>query len=319
VQRLERELAHLRELDEVEDAVARSRPARPGTPSFEDLSLPIPQARASFLDRDDLDESTLDDDQRAFRADGFVIKEGLIPEELTAPYLTDRLAIEDDNFSLWGGSYMGLASMRDVCLHRPLTDLVERLVGKPAALFLTLSGLESTRRTWHQDFYLKPGYENVDYCAVWIAVGDVDPRSGPYQYSPGSHRLPSLRRELIYEWLTPEQRFSAANYRVSEAFVTDACQRLIEEKGLEVRTFVPKRGDVLVWHHSLLHQGSRPKGLNAYRPGLIAHYNAVEMLESCHKKVVMAANGSQYVERHDHDDIVAKRVAAQHLIDLRDP
>ncbi len=307
-------LARLQELSEVGQHLDADRPARAGVPSFADLSLPIPPERASFLDREDLDESRLDDDQRAYRADGFLIKEGFLPEELTAPYLSDRLEITDPEFSVWGGSYMGLDSMKELCLYRPLTELVERLIGKPAALFLTLSGLQSTQRTWHQDFYLKPGYENVDYCAVWMAVGDVDPDSGPYQYIPGSHRLPSLRRELIYEWLTPEARQSAGNFRVAEAFVTGACERLIQEEGLEVRSFVPKRGDILIWHHSLLHQGSRQRRHDLIRPGLVAHYNSAERLEGSNKGVRVDANGSRWVERHDREDIVSKRRSAQPLV-----
>ena len=42
---------------------------------------------------------------------------------------------------------------------RELVELVEKLIGMPLALFLSLSGLRSSRRQWHQDFYLKPGYE----------------------------------------------------------------------------------------------------------------------------------------------------------------
>jgi hypothetical protein len=314
IARYREELERLKAIQAVEAEVARDRPARGGEPRFEDLALPIPEKWRSWLDRSDVDESKLDEDQLFYRRNGYLIKEGLIPDELTSTYLADRLAVDDPNYSLWGGSYMGLESMRDVCLYEPLVDIVEKLVGKPVALFLTLSGLQSTRRSWHQDFYLKPGYENVDYSAVWIAVGDVDPDSGPYEYVPETHKLPTLRRELVYEWLTPEERNSPVAHKTSERFVEVACERLFEERNLQRRTFLPKRGDVLIWHHSLLHQGSKPNVPGMFRPGLIAHYNAVDRLWTHRNNVVTAPNGKKYAHRDDFERVVKNRVAAQDLV-----
>jgi hypothetical protein len=302
------------QLAEVAAAVTATRPARAGVPTFDDLAMALPPHRRARLDVDDLDESTLDDDERTYRRDGFLIKPGLIPAELTDAYLRDRLDIVDEEFSVWGGSYMALASMRDICLHPPLFDLVEKLIGKPLALYLTLSGLRSSRREWHQDFYLKPGYEHLDYCAVWIALDDVHPDSGPYEYIPGSHRLPTLRYELVHEWLTPDERAAVGSPRIAESFVTGACEAMIRERGLEVRQFLPRRGDVLVWHHSLLHQGSRPKDPSIVRPGLIAHYNAVSVFEQA-RKPIQAAGGGRYVIRSDQHDVLSRRRAAQPLVD----
>jgi hypothetical protein len=307
---LEVKVDRLTELAEVERAVAERRPARSGQPTFEDLALEIPQSRCGFLDREDLDETTLDADQLFFRRNGYLIKDGFIPPELTEPYLADRINFPDPNLSIWGGSYMAIPSMRDVCLYRPLVDLIERLVGEPVGLFLTLSGLESTRRTWHQDFYLKPGYENVNYCAAWIAVGDVDPDSGPYQFVPGTHRLPSMRQELVWEWLTPEERVSPASYRIAETFVTDACAKMFVERELEPQFFVPKRGDLLIWHHSLLHQGSRARRPDLMRPGLISHYNSLAKQRQMGREMVQHPNGSWYRVRDDYEVIVPNQIEA---------
>jgi hypothetical protein len=317
VDRLEARVDLLQGRLDVDRAVATTRPARTGRPRFDDLALPIPDELAARLDKVDLAERTLDGDELAFRRDGFLVKEGLIPEELTAAYLADRLAMDeqDPKFSVWGGSYMGIPSMRDVCLYPELVELVEKLIGVPLALFLSLSGLKSSRREWHQDFYLKPGYENVHYLAVWIALGDIDPDSGPYEFVPGSHRLPTLRNELVEEWLQPEERVAVGAPRIAERFVTAACNELIAERELEVRQFVPKRGDVLVWHHSLLHQGSRPNNPNLLRPGVIAHFNAVSTLEANHKGIKRHPGGGAYVVRTDQAAVMAGRTAGQALVD----
>ncbi len=314
-ERLERELAAAQDRLAISDLIATTRPARTAQPSFDDLALALPPDRRGRLDVDDLDETTLDDDERAFRRDGFLIKPGLIPPELTSAYLADRMAIDDDQFSVWGGSYMAVATMRDVCLYPPLVELVEKLIGQPLALFLTLSGLRSSRREWHQDFYLHPGYRNLHYCAVWIALDDVHPDSGPYEYVPGSHRLPTLRKELVDEWLTPEQRAAIGAPRIAERFVSAACEGVIRDRGLEVRQLRPRRGDVFVWHHSLLHQGSRPNDPSLVRPGLIAHFNSTTTLEGNNKTLETVPGGGRYVIRNDQDAVLAGRRAAQHLVD----
>ena len=222
---------------------------------------------------------------------------------------------QDPKFSVWGGSYMGIPSMRDVCLYPELVQLVEKLIGMPLGLFLSLSGLRSSRRQWHQDFYLKPGYENVNYLAVWIALGDVHPDSGPYEFVPGSHRLPTMRHELVHEWLQPDERVAVgAAPRIAERFVTAACNEMIAERGLEVRQFVPKRGDVLVWHHSLLHQGSDPVNPQLIRPGVIAHFNSVSTLMANNKGIARHPGGGSYVVRTDQAAVVAGRKAAEGLV-----
>ncbi len=311
--KVQRQLERLEGYHAVEHELALRRPARQGTPRFEDLSFAVPEDRRARLDRSDVDVSALDADEASYWRDGFLIKERLIPEELTSRYWSERTTITDREFSAWGGSYMALASMREVCLYPPLVDLVERLVGEPLALFLSLSGTQSSQREWHQDFYLKPGYENTHYCAVWIAVGDVDPASGPFEYAPGSHRLGPMRKELVDEWLSPEERVAVTAPRIAERFVTAACSELIAEQHLEVRQFVPRQGDVLVWHHSLLHQGSRQKDLQMLRPGLIAHFNSIRSLEMCNKTVVRT-DGGAYVERTDGDAVRSNWRSTQGLV-----
>ena len=202
--------------------------------------------------------------------------------------------------------------MRSVCLCGPLVECIEKLIGKRVGLFLTLSGLKSTKRSWHQDFYLKTGYQNVDYCAVWIAISDVHPDSGPYQFVPGTHRWGPLRRELIWDWLKAHQRDTPGATRFAEKFVTDACMNKIRESNSTIKTHLPKRGDVLIWHHSLLHQGSMPRNPDLERPGLISHYNSLHTLRLLGRPIARAENGNYYVPRNDRDRIVEKRAQEQH-------
>ena len=109
--KVERQLARLEGYHAVEQELARRRPARAGRPRFEDLSLAIPEDRRARLDRSDVDVSALDPDEHAYWRDGFLIKEGLIPDDLTERYWGERTAIDDRGFSAWGGSYMAMPSI----------------------------------------------------------------------------------------------------------------------------------------------------------------------------------------------------------------
>ena len=50
--------------------------------------------------------------------------------------------------------------MVDLALHRPVTEMLEHLIGAPMGLNLTLTGWVSTSRAWHQDDYLNPSFVN---------------------------------------------------------------------------------------------------------------------------------------------------------------
>ncbi|ERN41674.1 protein involved in biosynthesis of mitomycin antibiotics/polyketide fumonisin [Rubidibacter lacunae KORDI 51-2] len=293
--------------------IALRRPARSGMPSYEDLSLPIPESIKLPIDREEIDVPRHSDlDCQQFREEGVLIKPGFVPEALTAAYLEKRRAIKDPEFSVWGGSYMAVPEMRAVALYTPLMKLLKKLIGREMGLFLTLSGLQTTKRTWHQDYYLKPAYTNVEYVAVWIALDSIHPESGPFEYIPGSQKWPPMRRELVWEYLQPEQRDTPGWPRYAEAFVTPAYQDAIAHSGIEPRQFVGQRGDILIWHHSLVHQGSLARNPELERPGLIAHYASLQQLQLDRKTLQQSENKQWYVLRNDRDLVLSKRRKEKH-------
>jgi ectoine hydroxylase-related dioxygenase (phytanoyl-CoA dioxygenase family) len=44
-------------------------------------------------------------------------------------------------------------------------------------------------------------------------------------------------------------------------------------RGLASRAFTPRRGEVLLWHHSLLHGGSTPEDSSLTRKSLVVHFS----------------------------------------------
>lgn len=154
---------------------------------------------------------------------------------------------------------------------------VEQTVGETMAVNLNLTGWVSTERDWHQDGYLNPPGVGDHYAAVWIALQDVDPDSGPFQYVPGSHRWPQVTQERILDALgMTTQNFTADWPSRSEKILTPLFTEEIENAGVPVSTYLPNRGDVLVWHGRLLHRGSKPRIPGTPRKALIAHFSGTK-------------------------------------------
>lgn len=205
---------------------------------------------------------------------GVVIRRGLLPGDLVDAYCELRAPMGAHG---WADCtpYMRHVEIRDLCLCAPVVEIVEELIGDTAGLHLNLTGWVSTERTWHQDYYLNPPFIGDAYCGVWMALADIDPRSGPFEYVPGSHRWPKLLRAEVMAQLAPHERDDPDWPRLAERFVTGHWEQAIDSYGGQVKRFDARRGDVLFWHPRIVHRGSAPEIPGLERRSLIAHYSGV--------------------------------------------
>lgn len=104
--------------------------------------------------------------------------------------------------------------------------------------------------------------------AAWIALEDITPASGPLLYIPGSHRLPYYQF-APGQFVHDDRRDGVAGLRCAEAWDRARCA----EAGLSAERFLAKKGDVLLWHHSLLHGGSLPVDPPPTRKSFVVHYS----------------------------------------------
>jgi hypothetical protein len=252
-----------------------SRPSRP--PSFADLSESPDPRLLPRLDRPDTPDEGLSDLQRRWRNDGVVILPRFLPDDLIADYVAVRKPIPPCGW-LEPTPYEHVSEMRALALYPPLMRTLAHLIGEEMVLHLCLTGWVSTERTWHQDDYLNDDFVNAWYTAVWMALDDIHPDAGPFQWIEGSHRWPlmrgaKVRRYLSKAELSPE---TFADWpRLAERFVTTAVDAEIARRGGEVRSFIARKGDVLIWHGRLMHRGSPPNEPGRERRSLIAHYSGV--------------------------------------------
>jgi hypothetical protein len=168
--------------------------------------------------------------------------------------------------------YMRHPEIIEMCA--PLAEPLANLLGGEAGLHLNLTGWVSTERDWHQDSYLNPTGVGDRYAAIWLALEDIHPDSGPFQYVPGSHKWPQITQEKIFELLDGYRERDWP--KVSEDVLTPIFEQAIQYSEQEVVTYLPQRGDVLVWHGRLLHRGSKPNVPGMRRKAFIAHFSRVD-------------------------------------------
>jgi hypothetical protein len=251
--------------------------------SFEDISEQLDDPTRPPLDRADVNECGLTADQLFWRRNGYLVKSGLIPDEIIDPYLElrNRLGVGNGLVENYG-PHARYDEIKDLCLYKPLPHLIRHLFGEDLGLHLILTSFRSSERGWHQDDYLNPPEIVGRYVAAWIALGDIHPDSGPFEFIPGSHRWGWVRRELVREYLDTEARqygltiLDGRHWAINaELFVNPAYAEKIAREGVPSRTFLAKKGDVLLWHPNLVHRGSTPKNPEIDRPAIIPHYSSI--------------------------------------------
>jgi len=211
--------------------------------------------------------------------DGLVILRDFVPHNLIDAYAQARGTVP----VRWDfpTPYMHEKTILDLCCWKPLTDQLTALLGEEPLLHLNLTAFVSTQRAWHQDAYLNADEVGDYYAAAWMALDDIDPRSGPFEFVRGSHRWPDrLSRDDAMAMATDEERAHPEWYikwpNWTEGKVGAYWQEQIDSRQSEIERFIPAtKGDVLIWSPWLVHRGSVPEVQGMERRSLISHFSGV--------------------------------------------
>lgn len=259
---------------------------------FDELCESFPQEILPWLDRDGLPRHATF--CQKWWHHGYIILPGFIPDDLIDNYVERYQQVFPPLSGGWDYAtpYREEPILRDLVCYEPLQDMMDILIGEPMGVHLNLTGWVSTKRDWHQDGYLNPDSVADWYCATWVALDDIDPDSGPFEFVPGSHRWPTIRNEKMVAALQPEER-GPDWPTYSERILTPFFTRKIEEEGLPVERFLAKKGDVLIWHARLLHRGSVPVNPNIERRACISHYSGISHREAMKSAVRNQSNDAR--------------------------
>jgi phytanoyl-CoA dioxygenase PhyH len=180
-----------------------------------------------------------------------------------------------------------LESAREVIFSAAIQRFVSLLFERPLLAFQCLYFRWGSRQAIHQDTAFVKVSSPLEFVASWIALEDIQPHSGELEYYKGSHTLPEYLFEGRHKWMptkSPEHgRYHAALHDRSA------------ELGLERQTFVPRKGDALIWSADLAHGGSQHVVEGLTRKSIVTHYCPID----CDP---VYADGRQQPQRIRHGD-----------------
>ncbi|QDU68739.1 phytanoyl-CoA dioxygenase family protein [Engelhardtia mirabilis] len=156
------------------------------------------------------------------------------------------------------------AAAREVLASPQFARWLHLLLGPKVVAFQSLVFDRGTEQGMHRDTNfvgLRPAWQMI---AAWIALEDIEEGSGELQYFTGSNHLP--------DYTFPH----GGNYLgVGQPLPGDYCDHWhlsAAERGLECQRFLPKKGDVLIWHAGLVHGGSPITKPDATRRSFVTHF-----------------------------------------------
>ena len=196
---------------------------------------------------------------------------------------------------------MIVPELKELCCHPALAQVLEEIIGHPAGVHLNLCNWTTTARDWHADYYLNPkSAENEGkYCAVWVALDNIHPDSGPFEFVRSSHRWGRLSFERILEamlsqGITTHERISKGDWPLdSERMLTPLFEDKLARCEWKVEQFIAKKGQILIWSPDLWHRGSPAKKPGMLRKSVISHYSSIYHRKDM-PKAVQHTSGDRY-------------------------
>lgn len=131
----------------------------------------------------------------------------------------------------------------------------------------TLVFLRGSGQDMHQDTIHLTAFPAGYMCGVWIALEDVQADAGPLFVYPGSHRLPRL-----YCATVGMDKVRDGNWTEFAQKFLPRLDSELARAGLQKQVYLPRRGDILVWHENLTHGGSPRNNPALSRRSIVSHY-----------------------------------------------
>lgn len=188
-------------------------------------------------------------------------------EEFTTPELLGMVRLK------FHGLHAYSAAGRALCLTPHVTRFLWHIFRDRPAAMSTLTFLRGSQQMAHADFPFVFQQASLPYLAAsWIPLEDIHPDSGPLAYYPGTHRVENFG---FYDFGNGQIILRDGNAVSVVDFGKWLYQRIEEEK-IPRKIFLPRRGDVLIWHGALVHEGLAIRNQELTRKSLVTHYTAMQ-------------------------------------------
>lgn len=183
-----------------------------------------------------------------------------------------HLPVTHDNKVMFG--YKHSSAIKNMMQDEGLKMLLSFILDKDVLPFQTLNFVKGSGQRAHSDSIHMTTYPLGYLIAAWIALEDIHPDSGPLFYYPGSHKLPYLLND---DFANYSSRFKLGAKQYSD--YEDVTEEIIRQSGLQPEVFLPKKGDVLIWHANLIHGGMPVLNPALTRKSMVIHYYAKDVIK----------------------------------------
>ena len=152
-----------------------------------------------------------------------------------------------------------------------IQDFLRHVFQGPASVCQSLTFWRGSEQPVHIDYPYVCQQTKLGYLAAsWIPLEDVHADAGPLAYYPGGHKI---EMSGFFDWGDGSIIYNDKSTHTPGEFATYLYQRM-EAAGIERKEFFPKRGDVLIWHGNLPHEGTAVRDSRRTRKSYVTHYTA---------------------------------------------
>jgi ectoine hydroxylase-related dioxygenase (phytanoyl-CoA dioxygenase family) len=234
-----------------------------------------------------------------FERDGF-----LVLEKFFESPLCNDIAAEAEAYYIRQNAPLGRVE-RTMNMHqesptarRALRDprliaILRELLGNEPFFLQSIYFHRGSQQPIHSDYIYMSTDPPMQMCGVWVACEDVSRDAGPLTYYPGSHKIPilpinayydanvdSARAEIAQNQAAFDAKYGERVKMTGESILgcyfyerwLDQIHDALQREGFEPVSFLPKQGDVIIWHANLAHGGSGIADPECSRKSLVAHF-----------------------------------------------
>lgn len=166
-------------------------------------------------------------------------------------------------------------------LTKAVTTFLHHVFGAPPCVLQSLTFYRGSQQSAHIDYpYVRCQSRIAELAASWIPLEDILPDSGPLAYYPGSQ---DSRVSGFFDWGHGSVVMEPDSVHTPMEF-SDYLRARVDKMKVLPEVFLPKKGDVLIWHGNMIHEGTPIKNPSRTRKSYVTHYTGFNSYPVAHKR-----------------------------------
>lgn len=184
----------------------------------------------------------------------------------------DRLKINNVHF-------ISRAALR-CALNRFVASFLGHVFRDAPCILQSLFFVKGSQQPIHLDYpYVRCQQHIANLAASWVALEDVHEDAGPLAYYCGSH---TPEKTPFFDWGQGSILMEPDSVRQPQEF-SDYLAARMAHLNIAPRIFLPKKGDLLIWHGYLAHAGTPIHDPGRTRKSFVTHYTCRSSYPPLHR------------------------------------